>query len=278
MALPTEAIVEPLAPRRVLLFSATYGHRHGSIPIGKLALSRVGEATGAYETVISDDPANFEADTLKTFDAVILLNSTGALFKPDWKTKDQYPADVWQRYADDHQRLVGNLITYVKNGGGLVGVHAATDANYGHVEYRKTIGATFAGHPWWGHQNVTLVIEDSEHPIIKPVFDGMKDFQIQEEIFQFADKHYTRDRARVLLSLDVERSDEPKTEMKRKDNDYAVCWVQAIGKGRVFYTSLGHRPATYTNPMMLEHFLAGIQFATGDLKADTTPSNQVNKP
>ena len=75
----------------------------------------------------------------------------------------------------------------------------------------------------------------------------------------------------MLLHLDPARSDEVKG-LKRKDNDYAVAWVQAVGEGRVFYTSIGHNPHIFYNPLMLKHYLAGIQFATGDLPADTTPS------
>lgn len=66
--------------------------------------------------------------------------------------------------------------------------------------------------------------------------------------------------------------------MKRTDGDYAVSWVQGVGKGRVFYSSLGHNHEIYSNPHMLKHYLAGIQFACGDLKADVTPSAQLKLP
>ena len=65
---------------------------------------------------------------------------------------------------------------------------------------------------------------------------------------------------------------------KREDNDYPVAWVQQVGKGRVFYSSLGHNHHIYWNPMLLKHYLAGIQFACGDLQADTTPSAKIQMP
>ena len=58
---------------------------------------------------------------------------------------------------------------------------------------------------------------------------------------------------------------------KRPDEDYAVSWVRAYGKGRVFYTTLGHDSATYWNPVCLKHLLAGVQFAIGDLEGETAP-------
>ena len=58
----------------------------------------------------------------------------------------------------------------------------------------------------------------------------------------------------------------------RPDGDYAVSWIHNYGKGRVFYTVLGHTAADFWNPPILAHFLAGIQYALGDLDADSTPS------
>ena len=58
---------------------------------------------------------------------------------------------------------------------------------------------------------------------------------------------------------------------KRPDRDYAVSWVRTYGKGRVFYTTLGHEAATYWNPVFPRHLLSGIQFAIGDLDGPTTP-------
>ena len=275
-AAPGKPIVKPKAERRVLVYSATAGFRHGSIPYGKIALEKIGKKTGAYETVVSDDLANFEMKALKKFDAVILLNTTQDFFMPSKKTeKEKFSDKEWNKMQMRNDRLVDNLVAYVEAGGGLVGIHSATDSCYNHKEYGETIGAYFWGHPWTAKTNVTIVVEDPEHEIIKPVFEGIKDFQLQEEIYQFQEEPYSRDRLRILLNMDAKRSDKvDPAKIKRTDNDFAVAWVQKVGKGRVFYTSIGHNNHIFTNPLMLKHYLAGIQFAMGDLKADTTPSSK----
>ncbi len=71
-----------------------------------------------------------------------------------------------------------------------------------------------------------------------------------------------------MLSLDLGKTKDPE---KRPDKDYAVSWVRPYGQGRVFYCSLGHAAAPYCNPVVLRHYLAGIQFAIGDLPAEAAP-------
>ena len=277
-ALPTEPIAAPQAQRRVLIYSATAGYRHGSIPTGKVALDQLGEFTGAYEAIVSDDPANFEVEALEAFDAVVLLSPTLDFFMPSAKKrKNKLSDDEWAWLQARHDRLVSNLVEYVKAGGGLVGIHSATDSCYGHSEYPSVIGGLFDGHPWGAKNTVTIVVEDPEHATMAPVFGDMKDFEIKDEIYQFKPDPYSREKLRVLLHLDPDRSDSVKKK-KREDNDYAVAWVQGVGKGRVFYTSLGHNHEIFSNTLMLKHFLAGIQFATGDIKADTTPSAHIAIP
>ncbi|MGB0344670.1 MAG: ThuA domain-containing protein, partial [Coraliomargarita sp.] len=276
--LPTAPLAQPEEKRRLLLFSATAGFRHKSIPVGKAALTRMGEATGAYETVVSDDPANFEKEALQGFDAVLLLSPTQDFFMPNKKQREQFTDKEWDWLQRRHDQLVDNLVDFVEQGGGLVGIHAATDSCYGHKEYGKAIGGFFDGHPWMANQNVMIVVEDAQHELIRPVFEGMKDFRIRDEIYQFKPEPYSRERLRVLLHLDPERSDKPIGKPRRVDGDYPVCWVQKVGRGRVFYSSLGHNDHIYWNPLMLKHYLAGIQFACGDLDADTTPSALLAMP
>ncbi|MGB0257445.1 MAG: ThuA domain-containing protein [Coraliomargarita sp.] len=276
-ALPTELIAPVIEPRRLLVVSSTSGFRHRSIPTGKEALTKLGKSTGAFETVISDDPANFEPEVLKTFDAVVLLSTTQDFFMPSRKKRNKFSKEEWETLALRHNRLIDNLVAFVNQGGGLIGIHAATDSCYGHKQYGDMIGGYFNGHPWNSKARVVINVEDPKHELNKPVFGEQADFEIVEEIYQFRDEPYSRERLRILLGVDVERSDQVKG-LKRKDGDYPVAWVQSVGEGRVFYTSIGHNDSMFYNPLVLKHYLAGIQFACGDLRADTTPSAKIDVP
>ncbi len=270
-ALPEKPFAEPAEPRKVLVYSHTAGFRHKSIPHGKMAIEKMGERTGAYEAVISDDPANFEADKISEFDVLLFLSPTGDMFMPHKRQLEKMSEDDRTALIERHERLVGNIVEFVNTGGGVMGIHAATDACYHDAAYGEMMGGYFWGHPWRANNNVTIRVEDPEHELNKPVFGDTADFRLIEEIYQFKEEPYSREKLRILLNLDPERSDDVKGK-RRKDNDYPVAWVQKVGDGRVFYSSLGHNEHIYWNPLVLKHYLAGIQFAAGDLPADTTPS------
>ncbi len=120
---------------------------------------------------------------------------------------------------------------------------------------------------------VSLHNEEPEHPIYNHIKTGDR---IKDEIYQYKDdEHFTRDKLRILLSLDLSGPKMKKGGMKRQDNDYAVSWIREYAGSRVFYSNLGHNNETFHNPMALQHFLNGIQFALGDLEADARPSAQV---
>ena len=78
----------------------------------------------------------------------------------------------------------------------------------------------------------------------------------------------------MLLSLDTDRTPLERRLLPERaiDKDIAISWVRMYGMGRVFYCGFGHTSDRFWNPPLLEHLLAGIQFALGDLKADARPS------
>ena len=97
---------------------------------------------------------------------------------------------------------------------------------------------------------------------------------VSDEIYQF-DQRYSRQRLRVLASLDTHRTDMTKPDITRDDGDFGLVWVQRFGQGRAFYSAFGHDQHVFWDPTVLRHYLAGIQFACGDLAADTTPSAEL---
>ncbi len=264
-ALPTKAYATPQKPRKLLVFTLCNGFPHSSVQLGAQAFQAMGKSTGAFEAVISDDIAMFEPETLAQFDGVCMMNTTGELFTP--KNFDKLSPEEQKAATDREARLKKSFLEFVKGGKGLIGVHAATDCFYKWAEYGEMMGGYFSGHPW--HEPVAIKLDDPNHPL-NQMFLG-KDFTVTDEIYQFKTP-YSRDKLRVLLSLDANKVDMTKDSINRKDKDFAVSWVNTAGKGRIFYCSLGHREEIFWNPAILNHFLAGTQYALGDLPADATPS------
>jgi len=244
----------PAKPRTVLIYSRTTGFRHQSIPFGIYALTELGKRTGAYKVVATEDPAVFSNSRFMDYDGVIMLNTTGNNTIPKGKARD-------------------NFEKFLAQGKGLIGIHAATDCHRDWDNYLEAMGGLFDGHPWGAGSIVTLYNEEPHHPICNHIHTGDT---IRDEIYQYRDdEHFTRKKLRILLSLDLSGKDMKKGNMKRKDNDYPVSWIRGYKGSRVFYSNLGHNNETFYNPMALQHFLNGIQYALGDLKADDRPSAEV---
>jgi len=261
-ALPESAPAKPKKERRVLIFSKTNGFRHGSIATGAAALKMLGEETGAYTAEHSEDDAMFEPEKLKEFDMVIMLNTTGELFRPK-----NWPKDAKEKEAAmaREERLKKSLVDFVKSGKGLAGTHSATDTYKKWKDYNDMMGGAFAGHPW--HTDVPVRILGGDHPLNK-VFGG-EGFTVRDEIYQFRDDTADPTQRRMLLSLAPDWDQIKKGG--RKDGFYPISWIANYEKGRTFYCSLGHRDEIYWNPVVLQHYLAGFQYALGDLEADAEP-------
>lgn len=247
-------VQKPAKPRKVLVYSRTKGYRHKSIPYGIYTLTELGKRTGAFSVVATEDPKIFLSDEFMGFDGVIMLNTSGKDAIPKGKHRD-----VFEKFLEQDR--------------GLIGIHAATDCHKDWDEYLTAMGGFFDGHPWNARSVVTLHNEEPDHPICNHIKCGDT---IRDEIYQYRDdEHFTREKLRILLSLDLSGKDMKKAKMKRADNDYAVSWIRNYAGSRVFYSNLGHNNETYCNQMALQHFLNGIQFALGDLKADARPSAEV---
>ena len=89
-----------------------------------------------------------------------------------------------------------------------------------------------------------------------------------DEIYIFKDEPYNREKLHIILSAD---SFEPKTN-GRKDGDYAISWCKEIGKGKVFYTSLGHQKKVWNDPVFQTHLVGGLKWAMGQAPGSSAPS------
>jgi type 1 glutamine amidotransferase len=270
-ALPEKPFSEPAKPRRLLVFAVTNGFRHASIPTGQMMLRLMGEKTGAFEAVVSDDLANFEPDALAKFDAVCFLNTTGNVFLPHKKEFDNMDEAARAAAVEREQRLKQGLMKWIRAGGGFVGIHSATDTCYEWAEYGDMMNGYFDGHPWGAGSAVSIKVEPGQeaHPLAS-MFEG-QNIDITEEIYQLK-APYDAAKVRMLMRLDTERSPMDVKGIKRTDGDFGVSWARMWGDGRVFYTSLGHNHEIYWHPKIVRHYLAGVQWALGDLKADASPA------
>ncbi len=148
-------------------------------------------------------------------------------------------------------------MTFIKSGKGFIGIHSATDTFYKWAEYGEMIGGYFDQHPW--HQEVAVKVEDQKHPATKHLGAS---FRITDEIYQH--KNFSRQNVHVLLSLDASSVDLTKPNVHRTDKDFALAWMRNFGKGRVFYTALGHRPEVWNDERFQKLLIGAVKWATGD--------------
>jgi type 1 glutamine amidotransferase len=264
-AVPRKAQVKPRQPRRMLVTNLSMrdgkparGSSAATIPVGNYAIEQMGKMTGAYEAVFNDDIEMFRPANIRQFDAICFNNTVGVLF--------------------DDPELRASLLGFVEGGKGFVGIHdaIATFVQYPKYdqwpEFGRMLGGTEnGGHPWNG-EPMTMKVEDPANPI-NAAFGG-KDFQIADQAFQLQEP-VLRDRLHVLLRIDPEKTGPARRilPVRKADMDFPMSWIRRHGKGRVFYTGLGHGADVFTNPQMLQHVLAGIQYALGDLAADDAPDS-----
>ncbi|MDQ8184200.1 ThuA domain-containing protein [Pelagicoccus sp. SDUM812002] len=251
-----KATAPPLRPRKLLVFSKGIEANHKSTPHGMRAFEALAKHSGAFEVVQTYDPEMLTAERLKAFDAVLFNNSNRLDYLRD-------------------ESIQEGLSSFVREGKGFIGIHAATTNfierwNSDWPEGATMLGGVFDGHPW--HEKVTLQIEEPGHPLTHAFADPS--FEVQDEIYQFC-APYSRENVRVLVSLDKRKTPiahKHLSQINRRDLDFPVSWIRSYGEGRVFYCSLGHDPHIFWNPIVLHHFLDGIQYALGDLEAPDATS------
>ena len=226
----------PRAKHKVLYLTHSAGFKHEVLPVSEEVMKEIGERSGLFEVTATKDCSLISRESLKQYDAVVFY-TTGEL-----------PISDEQKAA---------FLDFIKSGKGFVGIHSATDTFYKWPEYGELIGGYFDQHPW--HQDVTVNVEDNKHPATRHLG---KSFQIKDEIYQFKD--FSRSRVHVLLSLDTSSVDLTKPAVHRTDKDFALAWWRNYGKGRVFYTALGHREEVWRDPRFQQLLTGALRWAMGD--------------
>lgn len=228
LALIVFSFVDRPSHPRVLVFSKTKGFRHASIGTGRLAIMKLGEENG-FTVDTTEDASWFTDKSLKKYAAVIFLNTTGDIL------------DDAEQTAFEH---------YIKSGGGFVGVHSATDTEYGWEWYGKLVGAYFMGHP--KIQQAKLIVQDSTNISTKHL---PREWVRTDEWYNFKNLN---NQVHVLMLIDE------KSYQGGKNGDYhPMAWYHDFEGGRAFYTELGHTDESYSDPNYLKHLLGGIRYAMG---------------
>ncbi len=252
--LPKQAQVKPKKARKLLVVdlnpAGTYYHT--TVAHGNLAVQLMAKNTGAFEAIFSNDLSNLKYPKIKQFDAVFLNSIDGPVF-PDPEVSE-------------------GLLRFVREGGGMAGVHASTYASMDIPEFSDLIGAADGPHRV---EPAVLKVDDPSSPLMK----GFKEqlFPYTDEFYHFLPTGpYSREKLHVLLSIHTGMSNTSNMKV-RPDMDYGLVWIKSYGKGRVFNCALGHTPTLFSNPLTAQMMLNGLQFVLGDLDADTTPSAKLPK-
>jgi type 1 glutamine amidotransferase len=144
-------------------------------------------------------------------------------------------------------------------------------------EFDTLIGGFFKYH-WSDPQLITTKIDDPKSPLTAMFHEQA--FDIHDETYTFGMDTWSRTNLHILTSIDYDKmsdADKAKEDFPRADHDYGLSWIRREGKGRVFYEAHGHSERVYAIRPMLEHVLAGVQYALGDLKANDSPSVKAGK-
>ena len=252
-AVPPPPHAKQIHLKHVLVIGQTKGFEHDSVSPAMAAIYAMGKESGLWDTTMRTDTELLtkkeltkNAKNLNYFDVLIFASTTGEL-----------DMDASQKQ---------DMMSFIKEDGkGFVGIHAALDTNYNWPEYGEMIGGWFDQHPWMTF-NAPIIKEDADFPAVSHL---PKAFVKYDEIYQ--PKDWSRDKVNVLLSLDptkLDYSNNPR--IHRVDHDFPVAWSKSYGKGRVFYSTLGHTEESWEDPDIRKMYFEAIKWSLGMTEGGTS--------
>jgi len=221
-----------MAKPKILVFTKTKGYHHSAIETGVPVIIKMGQENN-FDVDTTTNAEKFTADNLKQYAAVMFFCTTGDVLN------------------DEQQKAFEG---YIHAGGGFVGVHSATDTEYGWQWYGDLVGAYFRSHPRV-QQVAKLNIVDRSFIATKHL---PAEWSRKDEWYNF---EYITKGLHVLITID-----ESTYEGGKNGKYHPVAWYHESDGGRAFYTALGHVDESYTDPLYLKHLLGGIQYAMGNAK------------
>jgi type 1 glutamine amidotransferase len=209
---------------RALVFTKTTGFRHDSIPSGVAAIRRLA-SRHAFRVDTTNDARRFTASSLRRYDVVVFLSTTGTPIK-----------DEAQRTAFE---------SYIRRGGGFVGVHAASDTRGDWPWYEGLVGARFKRHDR-GITRRAVELVDTTSAATRGLPNP---WERTDEWYEFR----SQPQAHLLARLDESRP---------------LAWCHRYDGGRSVYTAMGHTKESYAEPRFVRHLLGAIEMAAGRARFD----------
>ncbi len=230
IAFATSPAGAPARQKRVYVVSEARGFVHDSIPDAVRFFGELGRRSPRYEVIhLRTGAAALTPRRLRSADAIVFANTSGELPLPDREA----------------------FLRFVRQGGGFVGTHSASDTFHAWPQYAAMLGGEFQRHPPVSERG-RLVVEAPRHPTMRRL---PRAFRILEEFYEFVSP--PRRRARVLVSLD------PASISNEMGADHPLVWARRYGRGRVFYDALGHFKATWSDPVHRRLLADGLDWAVG---------------
>jgi uncharacterized protein len=223
---------------RVLVYTKNgKGYVHDNIASGVASIRELGARNG-FGVDVSDNPADFNEENLKKYNALIFNNTNNNVFDTD------------------AQKL--SLMRYIQAGGGFVGLHSATGTERNWPWFKRLMGASFQRHA--KHQAFTDIVLDKTNPSTSFLPIAWEQY---DECYFF--KEVNPD-LHVLLVHDLSSLKDDKDTPDFYGASSPAAWCHQFDGGRQWYTSLGHDSTTYATPIFQQHILGGIAWVIGDNK------------
>lgn len=228
-------------PQRVLIYTRNHvsngkGFVHDNIATSVATVKELLAEKGV-ESDTSDDPAVFTKENLAKYGAVVFSNSNNEAFSDPAQSKA--------------------FTAYIEAGGGFAGIHSASGSERKNPDFKRILGGTFRWHT--PNQKFTVIVADKNHPATAGL----------PEKWTWKDEGYICDLVpglHVLLEMDTTSVPKPprdKWPVKIEGDRIPLSWCHEVGKGRSFYTALGHDIAAYSDPLFRSHLQGGILWTLG---------------
>ena len=252
--------------KRVLAWAdVRFGYQHDVISHALATIERLGYESGAFDTFIRTD------SQLITKRPILFKTGTGIATGEQFLARNLTHFDAIFFFGVREIELTpeqrDDLLSFVREDGkGFVAAHSAATAFFSWPEFGEMLGGRFDEHPW----NVTearVVVEDPKFPIMSGFPASIT---VRDEHYQL--KNFARDKLRVLARLDPASVDLKAPLVHRTDADFPVAWAKTYGKGRVFYSTLGHLPEVWDTPAVQRMYFEAIRWTLGLTEGDASPS------